>query len=61
MAAWAPEPTSWTVAKENLLGGTILSMESASARMGRLARNELYFGRQCPVAEILTGIERVNG
>jgi predicted Zn-dependent peptidase len=48
------------VARENLLGGTILSLESPSSRMGRLARNELYFGRQRPVRESIEGIKRVT-
>ncbi len=48
------------VARENLLGGTILSLESPSSRMGRLARNELYFGRQRPVGESLEGLKRVT-
>lgn len=49
------------IAKDNLLGGAILSMESASSRMGRLARNELYFSRQWPMQEALRGIQRVTG
>jgi|WetSurMetagenome_2_1015567.scaffolds.fasta_scaffold23934_3 predicted Zn-dependent peptidase len=48
------------IAKDNLLGGAILSMESASSRMGRLARNELYFGQQRPMKESLDGISRVT-
>lgn len=48
------------VARENLLGGTILSLESPSSRMGRLARNELYFGRQRSVEESIEGIRRVS-
>lgn len=48
------------LAKENLLGGLILSLESPASRMGRLARNELYFGRQKPVEEALEGIRRVT-
>ena len=53
-------PQELEIAKDNLLGGAILSMESASSRMGRLARNELYFGRQWPVREALSGIQRVT-
>jgi predicted Zn-dependent peptidase len=48
------------IAKDNLLGGIILAMESPSSRMGRLARNELFFGRQRPVTEAVRGIERVT-
>lgn len=48
------------IAKENLLGGLILSLESPSSRMGRLARNELYFGGQKPVEESLNGIKKIT-
>ncbi|MEW6758487.1 MAG: pitrilysin family protein [Acidobacteriota bacterium] len=48
------------LAKENLLGGLILSLESPASRMGRLARNELYFGRQKPVEEALEGMRKVT-
>jgi len=48
------------LARENLVGGLILSLESPSSRMGRLARNELYFGRQHPVEESIRGIGRVS-
>jgi len=49
-----------SIAKENLLGGLILSMESPSARMGRLARNEVFFGRQLSIASSLKGIRSVG-
>ncbi|MCI4397472.1 MAG: insulinase family protein [Acidobacteria bacterium] len=48
------------VARENLLGGTILSLESPSSRMGRLARNELFYGRQRPVKESLESLKKVT-
>lgn len=48
------------IAKDNLLGGVILSMESASSRMGRLARNELFFGEQRSVKESVDGIKKVT-
>lgn len=48
------------IAKDNLLGGVILSMESASSRMGRLARNELFFGEQRSVRESVEGIKKVT-
>ncbi len=48
------------VARENLLGGTILSLESPSSRMGRLARNELFYGRQRPVKESLESLRRIT-
>ncbi len=48
------------IAKENLIGGTILSLESTSARMGRLARDEIYFGKPLPIENLLNGIEKVK-
>jgi predicted Zn-dependent peptidase len=59
IAAQGPGAEELEVAKENLLGGMILSMESPSARMGRLARNELYLGRQAPLDDVLKGVSRV--
>lgn len=55
-----PTQEDLTIAKDNLLGGIILSLESPSSRMGRLARNELYFGRQKPVQEMIEGIKKVT-
>jgi predicted Zn-dependent peptidase len=60
LALKGPTPEDLQIAKDNLLGGMILSLESPSARMGRLARNELYFGHQRPVDEMIRGIEKVN-
>jgi predicted Zn-dependent peptidase len=60
VAASGPGADELEVAKENLLGGMILSMESASARMGRLARNELYFGRQSSLQDSLDGVAKVT-
>lgn len=55
-----PSKEEIEIAKENLIGGLILSLESTSARMGRIARNELYFGRQFDVKEAINGIESVS-
>ena len=38
----------------------LLSEESSSAQMGRLARNEMYFGRQVSPRETLAAIEAVT-
>ena len=48
-------------AKDHIKGGLVLSLESTGARMNHLARQELYFGRQFPLDEILGGIEAVSG
>jgi predicted Zn-dependent peptidase len=47
-------------ARDHIKGGLVLSLESSSARMNHLARQEIYFGRQFPLDEILGGIERVT-
>ena len=47
-------------AKDHIKGGLVLSLESSSARMSHLARQEIYFGRQLPLDEILDGIESVT-
>jgi predicted Zn-dependent peptidase len=47
-------------AKDHIKGGLVISLESSSARMSHLARQEIYFGRQLPLDEILGGIEAVT-
>jgi predicted Zn-dependent peptidase len=58
--AKGPSKEELDIAKENLTGGFILSLESASGRMGRLARNELYFGGQTKIEDAIKGIEKVS-
>ena len=47
-------------AKDHIKGGLVLSLESSGSRMSHLAQQEIYFGRQFPVDEILGGIEAVS-
>jgi len=47
-------------AKDHLKGSLMLSLESTSARMSNLARQELYFGRFYSLDEILASIETVS-
>ena len=47
-------------AKDHLKGSLVLSLESTGRRMNHLARQEIYFGRQFPLDEILGGIEAVS-
>jgi predicted Zn-dependent peptidase len=47
-------------AKSQLKGNMLLGMESTDSRMNRLARNEIYFGRDIPLEEIANAIESVN-
>ena len=47
-------------AKNHLKGSLMLSLESTSARMSNLARQELYFRRFYSLDEILASIETVT-
>jgi predicted Zn-dependent peptidase len=48
------------LAKDHLKGSLMLSLESTSSRMTRIAKQELYFGRAFTLDEILADIERVT-
>ena len=47
-------------AKDHLKGSLMLSLESTSARMSNLARQEMYFGRFFTMDELLASIEAVT-
>ncbi|MEE8537521.1 MAG: pitrilysin family protein [Acidobacteriota bacterium] len=47
-------------AKDHLKGSFMLSLESTSSRMSNLARQEIYFGRQFTMEDILKGVESVS-
>jgi predicted Zn-dependent peptidase len=47
-------------AKDNLKGSLLLSLESTSARMSNLARQEIYFGRFFTLEEVLAAVESVT-
>lgn len=47
-------------AKRSLSGHIVLALEGMSARMNRIARNELIFGRDIPVEESLAKINAVT-
>jgi predicted Zn-dependent peptidase len=47
-------------AKDHLKGSLMLSLESTSARMSNLARQEMYFGRFFTLDEVLASIEAVT-
>lgn len=46
--------------KRNLSGNLVLALEGMNARMNRMARNEIYFGRDIPVDETLAKLEAVT-
>ncbi len=47
-------------AKAQLKGNLLLSLESTDNRMTRLANNEIYFGRQVQIEEVIRGFEEVT-
>jgi predicted Zn-dependent peptidase len=47
-------------AKDHLKGSLMLALESTGSRMSNLARQEIYFGRQYGLEEVLDGIEAVQ-
>jgi predicted Zn-dependent peptidase len=53
-------PKELRSAKEQLKGNLLLSLENMDSRMGRLAKNELYFNRFVSTEEIIEGIEEVK-
>jgi predicted Zn-dependent peptidase len=53
-------PKELRSAKEQLKGNLLLSLESMDSRMGRLAKNQLYYNRFVSTEEIIEGIEKVK-
>lgn len=53
-------PEELKTAKEQLKGNLLLSTESTSNRMSKLAMNEIYFGKQLDIPEVIEKIEEVN-
>lgn len=60
VAARGLEPDELRRAKTQLTRGVPLSMESTENRMSRIARNELYFRRDIPLAESMQRVEDVT-
>jgi predicted Zn-dependent peptidase len=49
-----------SASKEYLRGGMILSLEGSDGRMGRLAKDEICFGRHIPLGEVLRDLDEVS-
>jgi predicted Zn-dependent peptidase len=47
-------------AKGHAKGGLLLGLETSESRMNRLARCEIYFRRDIPIAEVAADVERVT-
>jgi len=48
------------LSREQLKGSLLISLESTAARVARLAKSMVYFGREITVDEILQGIDAVT-
>ncbi|HET9952066.1 MAG TPA: pitrilysin family protein [Candidatus Eisenbacteria bacterium] len=59
IAAEGLPPDELDAAKAQLKGGLLLSLESTSSRMHRIARSQLYAGRLVPVEELVASIEGI--
>lgn len=54
------EPDELKATKEQLKGNLLLSMEHTENRMSRLAKNEIYYGKNLSLEEITDDIDRVT-
>ncbi len=54
------EETELKRAKSHLRGSILMGLESTSARMSQLARQEMYFGRYVTADEVISGIDAVT-
>lgn len=48
-------------AKNQMKGSLLLGLETSDSRMSRLAKNEIYHGRDVPVEEIAAAMDAVTG
>ncbi|MCX8023025.1 MAG: insulinase family protein [Syntrophorhabdaceae bacterium] len=49
-----------SLSKGHIKGNLFMSMESSEARMGRLAKNEIYFGHYIPMKETIREIDTID-
>lgn len=49
-----------TFSKEHIKGNLFISLEGSETRMGRLAKNEIYFGTYIPLRETIREIDRIK-
>jgi len=47
-------------AKNQLKGGMLLGLETSDSRMSRIAKNEIYFRQDIPIAQVATAIDAVT-
>ena len=54
------EPEELARAKSQIKGNMLLALESSDSRMGRIAKNEMYFGHDVPPEEVAREIDAVG-
>jgi predicted Zn-dependent peptidase len=54
------QPGELARAKTQMKGNMLLGLETSDSRMSRVAKNEIYFGRDVPLAEVAAGIDAVT-
>ena len=53
-------PAELLRAKNQMKGNMLLGLETSDSRMSRIAKNEIYFGRDVPLDEVAAGIDAVR-
>ena len=53
-------PAELTRTKTQMKGNMLLGLETSDSRMSRIAKNELYYGRDVPIEEVATNIDAVT-
>jgi predicted Zn-dependent peptidase len=53
-------PAELTRTKNQMKGNMLLGLETSDSRMSRIAKNELYFGRDVPIEEVAANIDAVT-
>ena len=53
-------PEELARAKNQMKGNMLLGLETSDSRMSRIAKNEIYFGRDVPLEEVAAGIDAVT-
>ena len=53
-------PAEETRVKNQIKGNLVLSLESSNSHMGRIARQEIYFGKYMSVDEIIKAVDKVT-
>jgi predicted Zn-dependent peptidase len=53
-------PTELARVKTQMKGSLLLGLETSDSRMSRIAKNDIYFGRDVPLSEVSAEIDRVT-